>query len=185
MPTHFQCFHIPAVIFQQFPHICTEFYTHICWNDSIRHQLVIMVSLAEFMAKVLIQMSVELLCFLLLKKCCRPTWQSYVVAEIITSTFWKWDINPFLKSAGRLLIYIFMYKSAVKSLPLHDDVLSGTSLLFVDLDISTGSLHCGTTDGRNVKPRYIPPPHSLTHTFCHLQLIGIRLEIKQWKGVEF
>jgi len=54
-----------TVVFKQFPHICTEFYTHICWNDSIRHQWMIMVPLAELMAKVLKQMSVELLCFLL------------------------------------------------------------------------------------------------------------------------
>ena len=87
-----------------------------------------------------------------------------------------WDINPFLKSAGRLLTYIFMCKSVVKNLPLDDDVLSGTSLLFMDLDITTGSLHFGTTDGRNVI--FSPPQYSfflsvsLTHThkrsFCRL-----------------
>jgi hypothetical protein len=35
---------------------CSLFYTHICWNDSIRHQWVLVVLLVEFMAKVLMQM---------------------------------------------------------------------------------------------------------------------------------
>ena len=68
MQTHFYCFHIPAVIFQQFPHICTKFYTHLCWNDSIRHQWVIMVPLAKFVAKVLMQMPCGITVFIGLRK---------------------------------------------------------------------------------------------------------------------
>jgi hypothetical protein len=83
MQIHYQCFHISAVLFQQLPHMCTQFYTHLSLNDSIRHPWVTMFALAEFMAEVLTHMSMELLCFLFKKKCCRTSsWHSYVVGEI-------------------------------------------------------------------------------------------------------